>query len=85
MREKVGEKVLEMATQTFWKTKNRNKWKDDENAIDPKSDRNESSPTHVEWSLKINQTIVKVVFGRLLKRDEIVEVLKKSLPFHIKI
>ena len=51
---------------------------DDGNAKDPKSDRSESSPTHVEWSLKINQTIVKVVFGRLLKRDEIVEVLKKK-------
>ena len=31
------------------------------------------------WSLQVNQTIVKRVFRRILKRDEIVEVLKKKL------
>ena len=29
------------------------------------------------WSFKVNQAIVKCVFQRLLKRDEVIEVLKK--------
>ena len=35
------------------------------------------------WSFKVNQAIVKCVFQRLLKRDEMIEVLKKrSFLFH---
>ena len=30
------------------------------------------------WSFKVNQAIVKCVFQRLLKRDEMIEVLKKK-------
>ena len=31
-----------------------------------------------DWSFKVNQAIVKCVFQRLLKRDEMIEVLKKK-------
>lgn len=62
---------------------------EDGNAIDNDSCRSESPIPSSQlsvvalsnvgtWSLQVNQTIVKNVFGRVLKRDEIVDVLKKK-------